>query len=186
MKRCGAVRYRGSDATEIWFVESEAHLAFSVNIRVPQAIDPARSGWFAAVLLGCLAIAGCATPVGVERVGPEIAYQKQMRNVLSSGDLSESSRIVLTRWNLAERFATDPEAAIATLQAKIANGTAGSDEIFALGELSFQHAERTGKRAYYLATAVYAFAFLFPDGTDASPILMIRACALPATSTIAA
>ena len=127
------------------------------------------SGWFAAVLLGCLVIAGCATPVGIERVGPEIAYQKQMRNVLSSGDLSESSRIVLTQWSLAERFATDPEAAIATLQAKIADGTAGSDEIFALGELSFQHAERTGKRAYYLATAVYAFAFLFPDGTDASP-----------------
>src|ERR1700691_4789216 len=72
-----------------------------------------RSGWFAAVLLGCLAIAGCATPVGVERVSPEIAYQKQMRNVLSSGDLSESSRIVLTQWNLTELFATDPEAAIA-------------------------------------------------------------------------
>src|ERR1700733_9648622 len=80
------------------------------------------AGWFAAVLLGCLVIAGCATPVGIERVGPEIAYQKQRPNVLTTGDRGEWSRIVLTQWSLAERFATDPEAAIATLQAKIADG----------------------------------------------------------------
>jgi hypothetical protein len=52
VKRCGAVRYRGSDATDIWFVESEAHLAFSANIRVPQAIDPARVGLVRRRLVG--------------------------------------------------------------------------------------------------------------------------------------
>jgi pimeloyl-ACP methyl ester carboxylesterase len=125
--------------------------------------------WLAAVLLGCLTIAGCTTPVGVERVDPQVAYQERTRNVLSGGELSEATRIVLTRWDLAGRFATDPEAALAALQAKLADGTAGSDDVFALSELSLQHAESTRNQAYYLAAAVYAFAFLFPDGADAVP-----------------
>jgi pimeloyl-ACP methyl ester carboxylesterase len=122
-----------------------------------------------AVLLCCLAIAGCTTPVSVERVDPQVIYQEQTSNVLAGGDLSQSSHIVLTRWDLTERFATDPEGALAALHAHVADGTAGSDEIFALAELSFRNAERTGKRRYYLAAAVYAFAFLFPDGIDAPP-----------------
>ena len=127
------------------------------------------SGWLAAVLLCGLAIAGCTTPVSVERVDPRVAYQEQTRNVLSDGDLSESSRIVLTRWGLNRLFATDPEATLAVLHAKVVDGTAGDDETFALAELSFRHAESTGKHAYYLAASVYAYAFLFPDKADASP-----------------
>jgi pimeloyl-ACP methyl ester carboxylesterase len=43
---------------------------------------------------------------------------------------------------------------------------ATSDQLFALAELSFHHAEQTKKSEYYLASAVYAYAFLFPgDGT---------------------
>jgi pimeloyl-ACP methyl ester carboxylesterase len=127
------------------------------------------AGWLAAVLLSCLVIAGCTTPIGVERVDPQALYRVMTRNVLSSGDLSESSRIVLTRWDLTGKFKTDPEAALAELQSKVADGTAGSDEVFALAELSFQYAEWTGKRAYYLAASVYAFAFLFPDDADIPP-----------------
>jgi pimeloyl-ACP methyl ester carboxylesterase len=130
---------------------------------------PQGPAWLTVVLLCCLAIAGCTTPISVERVDPQVVYQQQTSNVLAGGDLSQSSRIVLTRWDLNERFATDPEAAIAVLHAKLADGTAGSDEIFALAELSLRNAQRTGKQAYYLAAAVYAFAFLFPDGIDASP-----------------
>jgi hypothetical protein len=123
----------------------------------------------AAVVFCCVAIAGCTTPVGVERVDPQAAYQERARSVLLSGALSEPTRVVLTRWDLNNRFETDPESVLATLQGRIVNGAATSDEIYALAELSFQHAERTGQRAYYLAAAVYAFAFLFPDGADASP-----------------
>jgi hypothetical protein len=119
--------------------------------------------------LVCLLIVGCTTPVGVERVDPQALYRTVTRNVLSSGKLSESTRIVLTRWDLTGQFATNPEAALAALQSAVASGIAGSDEVFALAELSFQHAERTGKRAYYLAASVYAFAFLFPDGADTPP-----------------
>ena len=123
----------------------------------------------AALLLVCRLIVGCTTPVGVERVDPQALYRTVTRNVLSSGKLSESTRIVLTRWDLTGQFAANPEAALAALQSAVASGIAGSDEVFALAELSFQHAERTGKRAYYLAASVYAFAFLFPDGADTPP-----------------
>jgi len=41
--------------------------------------------------------------------------------------------------------------------------------MFALSELSFRHAEETGDHAYYLAVAVYAFAFLFPDDPAQRP-----------------
>jgi hypothetical protein len=76
---------------------------------------------------------------------------------------------VLTRWDLNALYAADPERALAALQGLINTGTAGSDEIFALAELSFQQAELTGYRTDYLGAAVYAFAFLFPDGADAAP-----------------
>jgi len=128
-----------------------------------------RPSWLAAVVLCCLAFAGCTTPIGVARLDPQDVYRQQARNILSGDELSQATRIVLTRWSLSQRFATDPEAALAVLQTKVADGAAGSDAIFALAELSFQHARQTGKRPYDLAAAVYAFAFLFPDGIGAPP-----------------
>ena len=127
------------------------------------------SVWLIVALLGSLAIAGCTTPVGVERGDPQTLYQQQTHNVLDSGDPSEASRIVLTRWNLNQQFAENPAAALAALRATLANGTGGSDETFALAELSFQHAGQRGDRAYYLAAVVYAYAFLFPNAADAAP-----------------
>jgi pimeloyl-ACP methyl ester carboxylesterase len=43
------------------------------------------------------------------------------------------------------------------------------DVLFALAELSFRHAEGGGGRPHFLAAAVYAFAYLFPDGTGDLP-----------------
>lgn len=125
--------------------------------------------WLIITLFGSLAIAGCTTPVGVERADPQTLYQQQTRNVLDSRDPSEASRIVLTRWNLNQQFTTDPAGALAALRATVVNGSGGSDETFALAELSFQHAEQTGDRADYLAAVVYAYAFLFPNASDAPP-----------------
>ena len=51
-------------------------------------------------------------------------------------------------------------------------GSAGRDELFALAELSFLHAEQTGKQEYYLAAAVYAYALLFPGGA-ADPLYSV-------------
>ena len=114
----------------------------------------------------------CAVPVSVERVDPRTVHRELTANVLTVDEESGASRIVLYRWDLTERFESDPEGALAQLHAAVAGGRAGRDELFTLAELSFLHAERTGKQEYYLAAAVYAYALLFPDGT-AEPLYPI-------------
>ncbi|HEX7230512.1 MAG TPA: alpha/beta fold hydrolase [Candidatus Binatia bacterium] len=111
-----------------------------------------------------LLLAACAPPVTVERVDPRVVHRELTANVLTVGEESDASRIVLDRWNLAERFESDPEGALAQLHTAVTAGGAGRDELFALAELSFLHAEQTGKQEYYLAAAVYAYALLFPNG----------------------
>ena len=136
------------------------------SLVVPKWYDALR---LAAAGMCCVAIFGCTAPVSIDRVGQQTAYRERARNVLSSGALSEPTRIVLTRWSLNERFPTDPEGALSILQDLVNSGKAGDDEIYALSELSFQHAALTGQRTYYLAASVYAFAFLFPGGEDTPP-----------------
>ncbi|HEX4988823.1 MAG TPA: alpha/beta fold hydrolase [Candidatus Binatia bacterium] len=121
-------------------------------------------GVFGLVLLLPLLLAACAAPVTVERVDPRSVHRELTANVLTVGEESGASRNVLYRWDLTERFESDPEGALAQLHAAVAGGRAGRDELFTLAELSFLHAERTGKQEYYLAAAVYAYALLFPNG----------------------
>jgi pimeloyl-ACP methyl ester carboxylesterase len=111
-----------------------------------------------------LLLATCAAPVTVERVDPRSVHRELTANVLTVGEESGASRNVLYRWDLTERFESDPERALAHLHAAVVGGRAGRDELFALAELSFLHAEQTGKQEYYLAAAVYAYALLFPHG----------------------
>ena len=111
-----------------------------------------------------LLLATCAVPVTVERVDPRSVHRELTANVLTVGEESGASRIVLDRWDLTERFESDPEGALAQLHAAVTGGRAGRDELFALAELSFLHAEQTGKQEYYLAAAVYAYSLLFPHG----------------------
>jgi pimeloyl-ACP methyl ester carboxylesterase len=111
-----------------------------------------------------LLLATCAVPVTVERVDPRTVHRELTANVLTVGEESNASRIVLYRWDLTERFESDPEGALAQLHAVVVGGSAGRDELFTLAELSFLYAERTGKQEYYLAAAVYAYALLFPHG----------------------
>ncbi len=51
----------------------------------------------------------------------------------------------------------------------MAAGRRGINQVFALAELSFLHAERTKQRSYYLAAAIYAYAFLFPPAGTPAP-----------------
>ena len=59
-----------------------------------------------------------------------------------------------------------------TLAAIRGDGTGlGPDRLFALAELSFLYAEQDNRRDYYLASAVYAYAFLFrKDGAIDDPL----------------
>lgn len=110
-----------------------------------------------------LVLAGCQTPVGVVRVDAESVHRTLTRNILSSDRPSIFTENVLHQYGLADQFEEDPAAALAELHSNLLRLTFRSDLVFALAELSFLHAERAERREYYLASALYAFLFLFPD-----------------------
>ena len=121
------------------------------------------------VLLGAsLALASaCATPVGVYPITPRTFQQQVTASALSSEVPSRFSDQVLERFNLRDRFAREPTAALAELHATLST-EADEDRLFALAELSYLHAEQTQARPYYFAVVVYTYAFLF-RGAEAPP-----------------
>jgi len=126
-----------------------------------------RAGFLSAVLL--LACA-CATPIGVTHVDTQAMYRSLTSNVLSGDRPSQHSEQLLTRLGLGERFDKDPEVVLAALRGP---GEGLSREyLFALAELSFYHAVKSQKPEYFLASAVYAYAFVLgrAEGPRVDPI----------------
>lgn len=115
-------------------------------------------------LLACASLlwGACATPVGIVRGSTQEAHRELTANALSAGRPSQWSQQVLHRHSLVERFEEDPGGALGVLHAALAQD-ATPERLFALAELSFLHAERSGQREYYLATAAYAYAFVLPE-----------------------
>jgi pimeloyl-ACP methyl ester carboxylesterase len=104
----------------------------------------------------------------VTRGDTQTVYRTLTRSVLSTGQPSAITEHTLQRLGLADHFEDEPTATIEKIRG---SGTGLSrDRLFALAELSFLHADRTNEREYYLAAAVYAYAFLFgtPATSDAS------------------
>jgi len=123
------------------------------------------------ILLCLLAIlvAGCAAPFGVRRASPEAVHRSLTANVLSSGDLSNFSEIALHRHNLTEAYRDDPQATLQQIHQALREGRLGDDNLFVLAELSFHYAEHGGGKPYFLASAAYAYAYLFPDDQRHAP-----------------
>ena len=119
-----------------------------------------------AVLL--LFASACATPIGVNHVDPAAAYHSLTANAISAGRPSSFSSRELMNRNLYQLFDEDPERALAELHAGLLP-EGDEDSIFALAELSFLHGQNSGKRAYYLATAVYAYSFILPGKRGTPP-----------------
>ena len=115
---------------------------------------------------------GCAPLVGTKRLSARDVGRSYTSNVLSTDDLSDATRIALRRHNLTEQFDDQPAVALAKLHTIVVSESAPNDDLFALAELSFFHAERGGNQPYYLAAAVYSFAFLFPEDTTKQPVAM--------------
>jgi pimeloyl-ACP methyl ester carboxylesterase len=116
-----------------------------------------------------LALAACSAPVKVERVSLRAAYEDLNRTALSSDELSEPTRTVLRRAALLDVFDTQPEAAIAALRSQaIATGMHWPD-LYALSEMSYAEGRRTRSKAQLLASALYAYAVLFPAGDADKP-----------------
>ncbi len=124
------------------------------------------------LLIGlCLAVtlAACSAPVGVERVSLDVAYANLNRTALSSSQLSEPTRAVLRNAVLLDDFDTQPEAAIAALRAQaIANGMKWP-ELYALAEMNYDVGRRTHSQPMMIASALYAYAVLFPAGNADRP-----------------
>ncbi len=129
-------------------------------------------GWPGLLILSLL-LGACATPISVTRVDPRVAQQKLTQSVLSTGELTSFSQIILNRAGLYDQFKKDPEAALKVLREEAVSRQYAANYLFALAELSFQYAEdeapRTQKQAYYLAATVYAYALLFPPAGTAPP-----------------
>jgi pimeloyl-ACP methyl ester carboxylesterase len=118
---------------------------------------------FALCWIILLLSAGCETPVSVERLDAGAANRQLIANVLTTDELSPSARNVLRRWVLSERFDDDPAGAIAALHGIATDGRGDQDEVITLAEMAYLYGEKTHQRPYYLAAAVYSFAFLFPE-----------------------
>jgi hypothetical protein len=119
-------------------------------------------------LIGALPVlAACGAPIGAVRTKPRVVYREVTTSALASDGLGIETRNVLHERDLVLRYDREPAAAIAELHALAANGTARPDDLFALAELSFLHAERTHARRYFLGAAVYAWAYLFPESGPA-------------------
>lgn len=128
------------------------------------------------ILLPALFLAGCATPVGVEKVGIEPAYLSINATALTGTTLSPQTKTVLHRFNLLDRFNQDPATVITLLHDKALHDPR-RDLRFALAETSFLYGKQleqrvtingrpTGAADYYLMAAVYAYFYLFGPATD--------------------
>jgi pimeloyl-ACP methyl ester carboxylesterase len=110
----------------------------------------------------------CATPVGVDPITPEKFQREITANALTAGVPSPLSDQVLRRLNLRDRFKKEPGATLAEIHRSL-DTEGGENRLFALAELSYLHAEKAQARSYYLAAAVYAYAFLFRGDGQAPP-----------------
>ena len=116
---------------------------------------------FACLLIISLLLTGCATPVGVKHLDPKQVQRNLTTNILSSDELSAPTQQILNRSNLSEKFQSQPAVVIAELHKGLPTASE-TDRLFALAELCYAYASEKGPREYFFASAIYAYAFLFP------------------------
>ncbi len=123
----------------------------------------------ALAMAGALVLAAaCAPPVAIRR-DVRGAQQLATNNVLTNGEISRRTRNLLYDRDLIERYAQDPSGALASLHDDFINGRLQPGDAAYLSELNFHHAQHGGGGPYYLASALYAWRFLFPDDPKATP-----------------
>lgn len=122
----------------------------------------------AALLALLTLLAGCATPVGVSHLDPKQVQRILTASVLSGDEVSAPTAQILNRAGLSEEFRSHPAEVLAALHRGLPTATE-ADRLFALAELSYAYASRKGPKPYYLASAIYAYAFLFPSAGRSAP-----------------
>jgi hypothetical protein len=135
--------------------------------KLPVTITRSVSSLVALSIIALVA-GGCATPVGVSRLDEQAAHRELNANVLSTNKPSAYSTQILERTGLSRRYQEEPEAVLAELNSGLGKPDE-RDRLLALSELSFAYAERSQDQSYFLASAVYAYAFLFPANPAEAP-----------------
>ncbi len=119
--------------------------------------------WFFVILIPAV-LASCQTPVGVARVDSETVRHQLTKNVISSGELSPFTDNVLRITDLTDAYFNNPPEALNQLHHFfLAEEQRKVYVAFALAELSFLYAEKTNQPSYYLASALYAYWYLFSE-----------------------
>jgi hypothetical protein len=85
------------------------------------------------------------------------------RSVVTTGELSWATPVVLQERGLYETFDDRPEVAIAELHRAMVDAQGNDRLLHALAETSFLHGQAARKPTYQMAAAIYAYAFLFPE-----------------------
>jgi pimeloyl-ACP methyl ester carboxylesterase len=110
-----------------------------------------------------------SSPVGVSKIDSAEVHQRLTQSALSSNKPSLFTENVLFEADLVPLFDKDPEKALERLHDLAVSGSGGPNELFAAAEASFLYAERSNSTPYYMATAVYAWAYLFPEDPSEAP-----------------
>ena len=115
-----------------------------------------------------LALGACASPVGVRKTGFEPVFVERSANVLTNGELSASSREMLSALGLLSEYRSDPDAALTKLEPMACRE--GRRLPFALlAELQYARAIETEQPGDFLAAAISAYLFLFCDELRPAP-----------------
>jgi pimeloyl-ACP methyl ester carboxylesterase len=130
------------------------------------------------LLIWCVVLTGCVAPIGADKTTPALAYRQTHENPVGHGQPSPQTRTVLHRFEQVERFEKSPDDVLQKILQKAVE-TRDRDLLFALSELNYLAAEKLrhsvkkweerDARDYYLASALFAWLFLFGDGSAELP-----------------
>ena len=119
--------------------------------------------------LAALVGSGCGMPITAKRVDPQRAHRVMLGTELTSGELSRHTQNLVFDHDLGERFEKDPAGALEALHESFVAGTELHEDLAAAAELNFHYAARGGGKPYYLAAAMYAWEYLFPEDPTLRP-----------------
>jgi pimeloyl-ACP methyl ester carboxylesterase len=121
------------------------------------------------------ALLACASPIGVEPANPKQVHRALTKNALSTGELSVETRNLLRRANLLDLYEADPEVALVSAHELLKDSAPQAERaivvaaLVGLAEASFLHAERSGDQRFFLAAALYAWAYMFSALGEVQP-----------------
>jgi pimeloyl-ACP methyl ester carboxylesterase len=121
---------------------------------------------------------GCETPIAAEKAPPSVVYRKTHDNPIGQAGLSAKTHSVLHRFDQEKVFEDSPDTTLRLIHQKAVESKERG-LLFALAELNYHTGERVRRivkpweprdaRDYYLASAVYAWLYLFGDAADPPP-----------------